>query len=159
MRIMLIVSSPVIWSSVAARRRELLMTMDRVRNEGRGTNRSTRTTIKSGLSVLALGLLAAAVLYECGAFDRYASGVMTRPSGVSISNDDVQTLDAYAEELGSVMVRAQGPDPAEFARRVDGPGRGVETLVLSGSAFEEEGAQIVLRVRMQRDEQAGFWFE
>lgn len=68
--------------------------------------------------------------------------------------DDVTFLDAYAEELGLVMVRSRGPEPEAFARRVDGPGPDVESLRLSGSAYED-GAEVVLRLRRERSE-SGF---
>jgi hypothetical protein len=61
--------------------------------------------------------------------------------------DDAEALDAYAAELGLVMARSHGPEPAAYARRVDGPGPGVETLALRAA---DGRAEVVLRLRQHR---------
>jgi tripartite ATP-independent transporter DctP family solute receptor len=66
---------------------------------------------------------------------------------------DIAVLDAYADELGLVMVRSRGPEPEAFARRVDGQGSDVETLEVSGSAHDG-GAIVVLRLTRERRERA-----
>ncbi|NEE01823.1 hypothetical protein [Phytoactinopolyspora halotolerans] len=69
--------------------------------------------------------------------------------------DDVAALDAYAEELGLVMIRNRRPDPAAYARRVDGPGPDVETLELSDPP-DTVAPAVVLRIRQQRQERIGW---
>lgn len=111
--------------------------------------------LKQAPTIMVIGFMAAGLMFVTGGCGGDKSGVTTRPHHVEVTSADVHALDAYAEELGLVMNRAQGPDPKTYARRVDGPGRDIETLVLSGSAYDE-GAEIVLRIRLQRTERG--WF-
>lgn len=59
---------------------------------------------------------------------------------------DLAVLDDRAEEVGLAMARSDGPEPEAFARRLDG--FDVDVLVLSGSSYDEAGAEVVLRVQL-----------
>lgn len=81
-----------------------------------------------------------------------AAGVLGTGSAVTGAREsaDTESLDAYARELGLVMIRSRGPEPEAYARMVDGPGPDVETLV--ASAADGGGAEVVLRLRQERAE-------
>ncbi|HEY9408515.1 MAG TPA: hypothetical protein VIP77_02945 [Jiangellaceae bacterium] len=81
-----------------------------------------------------------------------AAGVLGTGSAVTGAREtaDTEALDAYARELGLVMIRSRGPEPEAYARMVDGPGPDVETLV--ASVRDGGGAEVVLRLRQERAE-------